>query len=151
MKIFDPLSKGRILSVMPTFQCTASCAHCGTLSSPQEKTRLPLEQILSSIDQAAESGYEVVVFTGGEATLAGKNLLRMIERVAAHELVSRVVTNAHWAVNDKGAKRRVEEFVRAGLSEINFSTGDQHTRFVPLERVIRAARVSIEAGLPVSI
>jgi hypothetical protein len=110
-----------------------------------------LEDILSAIDQAAANDYKVVVFTGGEATLAGKDLLRGIERAVSHDLSVRIVTNAHWAVNDKGAERRVAEFVRAGLKEINFSTGDQHTRFVPIERVIRATRAAVRAGLQVSI
>jgi hypothetical protein len=41
--------------------------------------------------------------------------------------------------------------VCAGLKEINFSTGDQHARFVPIERVIRATRAAVNAGLRVAI
>jgi MoaA/NifB/PqqE/SkfB family radical SAM enzyme len=91
MNIFDPLPEHRTLSIMPTFQCTAQCAHCGTLSSPREKIRLPLEYMLSAIDQAADAGYGVVVFTGGEPTLAGRNLITAIERAASHGLMVRMV------------------------------------------------------------
>jgi pyruvate-formate lyase-activating enzyme len=151
MNVFDPLPEHRTLSVMPTFQCTAECAHCGTLSSPREKTRLPLADMLSAIDQATAGGYGVVVFTGGEPTLAGKDLLVAMERAASHGLVVRMVTNAYWALDEEVADRRMAEFVRAGLNEINFSTGDQHARFVPVERVIRATRAAAKLGLRVAI
>ncbi|WP_245233329.1 radical SAM protein [Paenibacillus maysiensis] len=132
---------------MPTYKCTASCEHCGTLSHPRETTWLPIEQMLKAIDEAADLGYNVVVFTGGEATLAGQNLLKGIERASSHGITVRIVSNAHWATNDRMAERRIGEFVRAGLTEINLSTGDQHARFVPLDNVIRAARAAVKAGL----
>src|SRR4051794_32880804 len=59
----------KTLSIMPTFQCSAQCADCGTFSSPYDKTTLNLETILSSIDQAKELGFANVVFTGGEASI----------------------------------------------------------------------------------
>src|SRR5215211_7336354 len=136
---------------MPTFRCTAECTHCGTLSSPREKTWLSKGHIFSAIDQAIDNGYKLVVFTGGEPTLAGETLLSGIERAAFQGLPVRIVTNGWWASSDEKAKRRVAEFVRAGLTELNTSTGDQHTRFVPLGNMIRAARVSVEAGLRVAI
>jgi hypothetical protein len=37
------------------------------------------------------------------------------------------------------------------LNEINFSTGDEHSRFVSLDNVIRATRAALEAGLVVAI
>ena len=151
MTLFDPLPEARTLSVMPTYRCTAECAHCGTLSSPREKTRLPVDHMLSAIDQAADNGYVVVVFTGGEPTLAGRDLIAGIERAAARGLIVRMVTNAHWAISAEAADRRLREWMSAGLSEINYSTGDQHTRFVPLERVFRATRAAAKAGLRVCI
>ena len=151
MNIFDPIPQYRTLSVMPTFQCSAECKHCGTLSNPRDKTRLSIEKIYSTIDQANDNGYKVVVFTGGEATLAGKDLLLAIERAANLELFVRLVTNAHWAISDTKAKRYIDDLVKAGLTEINFSTGDQHTRFVPLSNVIRAAYAAARAELSVAI
>jgi MoaA/NifB/PqqE/SkfB family radical SAM enzyme len=136
---------------MPTYQCTAECMHCGTLSSPREKTWLPSDLMLRAIDEAKERGHKLVVFTGGEPTLAGKELIKAISYARSLGLMTRVVTNAYWAVNNRAAKERMNSFVGAGLQEINFSTGDQHARFVPIERVIRATRVAVEAGLPVSV
>ncbi len=143
MFFFDPLEHARTLSIMPTYQCTAQCTHCGTLSSPFVKTRLDQQSVLNAIDEAADNGYKVVVFTGGEATLARKVILAGIEKAKSRGLLVRLVTNAQWAVNDQAAKQRVNEFVQAGLHEINFSTGDEHIRFVPLERIVIATRAAV--------
>jgi organic radical activating enzyme len=146
--IFDPLPQYKTLSIMPTWQCTAECENCGTLSSPREKTRLPLEQILSAIEQAAsDTKFKVVVFTGGEATLAWDNLLLAIQRASSLGLSTRLVTNTHWANTQNLADTRIEELVRSGLREINYSTGDQHTKFVPVENIIRASKAALKHGL----
>ncbi|HWB63539.1 MAG TPA: hypothetical protein VG603_08535 [Chitinophagales bacterium] len=45
----------------------------------------------------------------------------------------------------------MNELIAAGLNEINFSTGDEHTKFIPLESVMLAAKLSLEKLLPVLI
>jgi hypothetical protein len=139
-----PLPEHRTLSLLPAFRCSAGCG-------PGETSRLSLAQMLSAIDQAAGAGYGAVVFTGGEPTLAGRDLLAAMERAASHGLVVRLVTNAHWAVDEPAAGRRIAGFVRAGLDEIDFRTGDRHARFVPVERVLRAARAAVKAGLRIAV
>ena len=151
MTAFPPLSTGRTLSIMPTFQCTAACKSCGTLSSPRDATWLRPELMFSAIDQAADNGYSVVVFTGGEATLAGDQLIDGIRHAVQLGLSVRLVTNAWWASDIENARQSVANYREAGLSEINFSTGDQHRRFVPIENVIHATEAAIEHGLPVGI
>jgi pyruvate-formate lyase-activating enzyme len=146
-KLFDRLPKPRQLAISVTLQCNAECTHCATSSSPREKTRLPLAAMLAAIDQAAAQGYDNVGFTGGEPTLAGKNLLAGIERAASHGLAVGIVTNACWAGSDEKAERRMKALVNAGLTQLRVSTGDEHARFVPVENVVRAARAAVTAGL----
>lgn len=146
-----PIRTGRTLSVMPTWRCTASCGSCGTMSSPKEGTWLDPAVMYEAIDQAAANDYQVVVFTGGEPSLANDVLVTGIRRAAAHGLAVRVVTNAHWAVTDERADDKLAAWIGAGLGEINYSTGDQHARFVPVERVVRAARLAARRGLRVAI
>lgn len=142
-----PLPRPKVLTVMPTYQCTAACSHCGTYSSPHDETWLPEDLMLKGIDQAVDAGYQVVVFTGGEPTLATEILLRGIEAASARGVTTRLVTNAWWAVDDAEADKVIADLVAAGLNEINFSTGDQHARFVPVDNVVRATRAACRGGL----
>ncbi|HAG85596.1 MAG TPA: radical SAM protein [Cyanobacteria bacterium UBA12227] len=134
----------KTLSIMPTFTCPAACQDCGTLSSPKERTNLELETILESIRQAKELGFFNVVFTGGETTLRWKDLLQAIAYAHSLNFPTRIVTNAHWAHTLEQAGERLDELIRHGLSEINYSTGDEHTRFIPIERVINATVAAAE-------
>ena len=145
-KLLAPIPKARTLSVMPTYQCTAHCKHCGTYSSPKETTWLDPELITSAIDQAINAGYKVVVFTGGEPTLAGENLFKYIRQVAEKRICSRIVTNACWADTEENADLMMNKLIEAGLREVNFSTGDQHARFVDFDNILRATRAAVKVG-----
>ncbi|MYN45043.1 radical SAM protein [Pseudoduganella sp. FT93W] len=137
----------RTLSIMPTFTCPAACADCGTLSSPRERAHLDLDTVLAAIDEARALGFCNVVFTGGEATLEWATLLRGIERAASYRLPVRLVTNAHWATSTATAHDRLTALMAAGLSEINYSTGDEHIRYIPLERVAHACVAACQRKL----
>lgn len=139
------------LCIMPTFQCTAACRSCGMGSHPRDQTRLPLEQMDAAITQAADCGYQEVVFSGGEATLAAENLIAAMRRVQAHGLRCRLVSNAHWARTPAKAERLVDRLLACGLAHLAISTGDEHARFVPLKSVMTAVAAAAARGLPVSI
>ena len=136
---------------MPTFRCTAACTNCGTFSSPAERTTLDREAMLAAIKEAKQLGFAVVVFTGGEATLQRRDLLAGISYATELGLPTRVVSNAYWARSPQKAAKVLDELVGAGLSEINYSTGDEHIRFVPIERVAIASVAAIERQLPVHV
>jgi organic radical activating enzyme len=141
----------RTLSIMPTFTCTAACAECGTMSSPQERTRLDTDRIIAAIDEAKELGFYNVVFTGGEATLRWNDLLHCISHARRLRFPVRLVTNAHWAHDLETAREKLAILIDAGLSEINYSTGDEHARFVPIERVAYGVVASCERGFRVHV
>ncbi|HEY0384031.1 MAG TPA: hypothetical protein VGC72_17700 [Candidatus Elarobacter sp.] len=86
-------------------------------------------------------------FTGGECFLLGRDLVSLVAH--AHELgfETRAVSNAYWAVNAQAARRRVEPLFLAGLDELLFSTGTFHQRYVPVERVVIAARAAASFGI----
>ncbi|QKW24050.1 radical SAM protein [Kitasatospora sp. NA04385] len=132
---------------MLTFACTASCTSCSTLSHPGNRSRIPVEDALRAIEEAAELGFANVVFTGGEATLRWDDLLTCLRRTTELGLPTRLVTNAHWAVTEPEAARVLDALLDAGLHEINFSTGDEHARFVPLAQVALAAATAVRRGL----
>jgi hypothetical protein len=150
-QLTSPAQRAKILSLMPTRQCTAACNNCGTFSNPHAKTRLTESVVTDAIRQSKALGFEVVVFTGGEATLVGLALFDYIR--LAHELglVTRLVTNGHWGISDAKTTSFISRLVDVGLNEINFSTGDEHVRFVPLERVVRGAVKAAQVGLTTAI
>jgi organic radical activating enzyme len=139
------------LSIQPTFQCNAQCTDCGTLSSPYDKTTLSLETIFSAIDQAKALDFANVVFTGGEATIRWEMLLKGIRYAHSREFPTRLVTNAYWARTPSMANARIASLIEAGLDEINFSTGDEHVRFVPMERVVNAIIAAVSLGLSTNV
>lgn len=136
--------RARTLSIMPTFTCPAACADCGTLSNPRQRERLELDNVIAAIDEARSLQFSNVVFTGGEATLEWKTLLQGIAHAARLRFPVRLVTNAHWATSLTVAREKIAALVDAGLSEINYSTGDEHIRFIPIERVVFASVAACE-------
>jgi hypothetical protein len=152
----DPLSSdlykgGRTLSLMPTYACTAQCKDCGTVSSPRDRNNIALETMLSAIDQAKELGFMNVVFTGGEATLRWDDLVEAVRYASGIQIPTRLVSNAYWAVNEAESTRRVRELADAGLLEINFSTGDEHARFIPLDYVVNAIVSALRHSLALAV
>ncbi len=143
----------RILTILPTYQCTAACRECCFECSPHVKGRIPLDRILAYIDEAAQSfsTLRLICFSGGECFLLGKDLDIAIARASSYGLMTRCVTNGYWAITESAARKRVEKLRQAGLTELNFSTGDEHQEFVPYSRVVNGAIAGAEAGLRVVI
>ena len=111
---------------------------------------MTIEQIHHCIDEAAsEPSVGMVVFSGGEPTLLGKQLFEAISYAHAKGLKTRVVSNAHWATTPERALSMIDKLMQSGLTEINFSLSDYHQPFVPTERVcngLRAANNTTCAG-----
>ncbi len=146
------LFRPRTLSVVTTLQCTAACDHCCFSCTPKMTKRIPRERITQSIDDVATiPSMRHVVFTGGECFLLGNELLEHIAHAASFGFLVRCVSNGYWAVNEKGARQRLEPLVAAGLRSLVVSTGGMHARFVPIDRVRMATRVAAELGCSVTV
>lgn len=140
--------RAKVLSIMPTYRCTAACTDCGTFSSPAPThASLDAEVVTRVIDEAGAAVYRGVVFTGGEATLVLDTVLAGIAQARALGMGTRLVTNGWWADTDAAAAAFVDRLRSAGLDELNLSTGDQHARFVPVPSVIRSAVAALEQEL----
>jgi hypothetical protein len=72
---------------------------------------------------------------------------RAVERAASYGLTTRCVTNGYWAVSPEAASRRLQALKQAGLTEVNFSTGDDHQQFVPFERIVNGVIAGAMLGL----
>jgi hypothetical protein len=101
-----------------------------------------MEAVCKAIDEAEQLGFLNVVFTGGEATLYMENLLSGIKYAKEKKFPVRLVTNAHWASSIENTQKVLHKLIDAGLDEINFSTGDEHLKFVPIENIYNAVSVA---------
>ena len=143
MRTFEPAT----LTVLTTSTCTAACRHCSMNSSPQRRERLSWAQLESVLRQAFESlALRIVVFSGGEPTLLGDDLLRALALCREHGVKTRVVTNGYWATSPEAAAARVASLREAGLDELNVSTDDFHLPWISLQRVRYAYDAALQAG-----
>lgn len=137
------------LVLSTTYKCPIQCRYCGAECSPENQERLSLHDMLNIIDQVYAFGkLRIVVFTGGEPFLLGRDLLRCVEYCAEKQLATRIVTNAYWAKSPRLARKMINTYKEAGLSEINISCDDYHQEFIPLERVKYANDACMEFELP---
>ncbi len=114
--------------------------------------RVPQARLFQYIDDAAKlPNLNLVVISGGEPFLLGRDLSELISACADHGKMTRIVTNGYWAVDEARARERLRPLLEAGLNEINFSTGDDHVEFVPLGRIMLGLDAALEFGLGVSL
>ena len=142
------LVRPHTLSIITTHQCTAACDHCCFHCTPKVAKAIPFERMERLIDEAREvPSIRAVVFTGGECYLLGPKLDALVARATSYGFRTRTVTNGYWATSRKAASQRIGGLVKAGLKEVNLSTGTFHSRYVPVEHIIHAAYCSVQAGL----
>ncbi len=138
----------RMLSIFTTRRCTAACDHCCVGASPRATAAIPVERMHRLIDEAARiPSLELIGFTGGECFLLGTELDALVGHANGNGFTTRVISNGYWAVNPAAARQRIGGLRARGLDEMMLSTGTFHQRFVPVERVVHAARAAAEAGI----
>ncbi len=136
------------LSLITTHQCTAACDHCCFSCTPKVTKAIPYERMVGLINEAAQlPSMRVVVFTGGECFLLRHRLDALVAQATSLGLITRCVTNGYWAVTPQAAGKRIDDISKAGLKEINFSTGTFHAAYVPVERIVYGSQASVRAGL----
>ena len=145
-----PIIVPRLLSLLATYQCSAKCKNCCFQCSPQIKQRLSLEEMKSYIDQSIDfckDQLTVLVLTGGECFLLKDDLVKIVKYAHSKGLLVRVVTNGFWARTYSEAYDRLKELVDVGLTEINFSTGDDHQKWIPYSSIVNGCIAAIDLGL----
>jgi len=86
-----------------------------------------------------------VVLMGGEPGLVPELTHRLATAIRTMGIAVNVETNASWATNDEAARRFLEPLYAHGAM-VMFSLDAWHERFVPPERVMRAARIAEALG-----
>lgn len=123
---------------LTTYQCNAQCDYC-ECGPHSKRERLALREMIRLIDEAKKLGTVAqVIFSGGEPTLLGKDLLRAIEHASECKLLTRVVTNGWWGRSPERARSYLAQLIDAGLWEINISVDDLHQEWIDLAHVRNA-------------
>ncbi len=141
------------VTLMTTNRCTANCRTCGVGAGPGGSKSLSLRAMFQYIDEAAEIRVRLIVFSGGEPFLLGEDLVTAVRYAASAGLLTRVVSNAYWATSGDIALEQLGRLKQAGLCEVNFSTGDFHQQFVPIQNVLNGiiAAVALEMTCAVMV
>jgi MoaA/NifB/PqqE/SkfB family radical SAM enzyme len=145
-RIIPPLS----ISLLTTFECTASCKNCCFGCNPTIKKKMTLREMMKYIDisiKAYSKSIKVLVLTGGEPFLLGQTLPKIIKYATNKGLSVRVVTNGYWARNYRTAFTKLQLLVETGLKEINFSTGDDHLEWVSYDNIVYGCMAAVELGI----
>lgn len=148
-KIIEP----RVLSIITTEKCTANCHNCCFRCGPELSQRLSLKEMKFLVDEVIRDFPTIIacVFTGGECTTLGMDLLRIIRYASVRNLRCRIVSNGHWAVSELRALLFLEKLKNVGLHELNLSTGDEHQKYIPYDRIVYACQAAIKLGLFVAV
>lgn len=136
------------LGIMFAHTCNIACRHCGILSSPQNKEKMPIEDALRFIEEAAALRplIQTIAFTGGEPLLFQDEHARMFARCRELGLSSRVVTNGFWASTMPKGLEVLGRMKAAGLDELNFSADLWHLEFQPASTLRNALECARQLG-----
>ena len=135
------------ITIITTHHCTSACSSCCFSCSPKRTDSLATEDIIAFIKTSYEAFPSIrnVVLTGGEVlSLNLHDIRRIIGFSKTIGLSTRIVTNAFWASTEEKARKILCELAESGLDEINFSTGDEHLRFVPIGNILNAVKICDE-------
>ena len=149
--VFDGSDPGPLtFTLLPTYRCSAACEQCCFGSNPRVLERLSLGEMCELVDAAVRdfNNLQLLVVSGGECFLLGDDLFAVIAHAKQHGLRVRTVTNGFWGKGLKAAERIAVRAAQAGLTEFNFSTGRDHTKFVPVQPIINATVAAGSAGVP---
>lgn len=138
-----------MVTLIPTYKCTAACKQCCFGSNPEIKTRLSKTIIVRRLTQALHAfpDIKLLVISGGECFLLGEDLFDVLRYAASRGLKTRCVTNGFWGKSVKLAERNARKLQECNITEMNISTGDDHQEFVPPEHVVTASQALLKFGI----
>lgn len=83
----------KVIQIHPSLRCNLSCRHCYSSSGPGATAQLDEHVLVDALSDAAEMGYEVASFSGGEPLLY-PSLERLLVHARDCGLRTAVTTNA---------------------------------------------------------
>ncbi|MEU8269405.1 StsB family radical SAM/SPASM domain sactipeptide maturase [Sphaerisporangium sp. NPDC049002] len=128
--------------------CNLRCPYCYASSEKCLPGELNTAESLHLVDEIADFGTEILVFTGGEPMLR-KDLFQIVEHSNQRGLKSNIVTNATMIRKPETARRFAELFGSVTVS-VDGGTAETHDRTRgagSFAKTYRALRLLNEAGV----
>ncbi|MCA1592170.1 MAG: radical SAM protein [Acidobacteria bacterium] len=88
----SPTGCSRIIQIHPTRRCNLRCLHCYSSSGPEERDELAPALLRAALTDAAEAGYNVASFSGGEPLLY-THLREVLDHAHVCGMLTTVTTN----------------------------------------------------------
>ena len=141
------------ISLLTTNKCTAACKNCCFNCNSQNNARMTLSEMKQYIDDSLKAypTIKLLVLTGGECFTLKDDLKTIIRYAKEKKLLVRCVSNGYWATSFKKAYLTLKDLIENGLSEINFSTGDEHLKWVSLDNIVNGIIASVKLKITVCI
>jgi organic radical activating enzyme len=133
------------LALVLTNKCNARCAHCYGNYGPSGRSRLPIDQAISLLDQALtiECVGREFVLAGGEVFLFYDDVLTLVRYAASQGFRPSITTNGFWGNDLQRAYSWMKQLKDAGLVKLEISVDPFHQEYIPVSaprNVIRAAK-----------
>lgn len=131
-------------------RCNLACAHCYSASGPRETEELPAPALIRFLGEAANEGYGVVAFSGGEPFLY-PDFAAVLEAAKALGLRRLAVTNGTVLTGERAAALGLLDLVAVsvdGREAVHNRIRRSPTAFA---RMLKGLDVVRRAGLPFGI
>lgn len=136
--------------LLTTLRCTAACDNCCFGCTPKQGRTMTFEEMKSFVDMALEAYPDSISsldLTGGECMLLGKDIDKIFSYAKSKGLRCYMVSNAFWASDYDKAYKTLKRLKGKGLTKASFSTGNDHSQYVPWENVRNAAVAASRLGI----
>jgi len=144
----------QIVSYAITSVCNCRCVHCHANAGEALSNELTLKEAEKSINELAELGTEVIIFSGGEPLLKKPLLLDLIEHCSDLGIISVLLTNG-TLLDFKTALELKDAGLLAVGVPLDYVDPERHDRLRNLpgafESSLRAIKACHNADLPVVV
>jgi len=127
-----------------TLECPLRCSHCIVSAAPEKaRSAMSIETArayAAQMKELAAAGIRSISFTGGEPTLAFRQLRIMADAAGDEGIRCGLVTSAHWARTPESAHSMISRL--SAVRDWDISVDMYHQQFVPLEHIRNAYDVA---------
>ena len=108
---------------------------------------MPFDTAKAIIAEMAACNVTGISFTAGEPLLFLNDINHLIRLCRNHGIYSRIVTNGHWAGNQRRSDNMVSKLMQSGLSQLRISCSRWHQKNINRGNIVNAVSSCKKYGL----